>query len=73
MAAGFGADCRRSYTRYAGRLNFELDLKEELITQQPPAERGASRMLVMDRQTGAFEDSKFNEFPSLLKPGDLLV
>jgi S-adenosylmethionine:tRNA ribosyltransferase-isomerase len=53
--------------------DFHLDLPEELIAQQPPAERGASRMLVMDRATGALRDSMFSELPSLLRPGDLLV
>ena len=53
--------------------DFDYDLPEELIAQQPPAERGHSRMLVMDRPTGAFRDSQFSEFPRLLKPGDLLV
>jgi S-adenosylmethionine:tRNA ribosyltransferase-isomerase len=53
--------------------DFHFDLPEELIAQQPPAERGASRMLVMDRATGAVRDSMFSELPSLLHPGDLLV
>jgi S-adenosylmethionine:tRNA ribosyltransferase-isomerase len=53
--------------------DFDFDLPEELIAQQPPAERGQSRMLVMDRATGALRDSHFSEFPILLKPGDLLV
>jgi S-adenosylmethionine:tRNA ribosyltransferase-isomerase len=53
--------------------DFDFHLPEELIAQQPPAERGASRMLVMDRATGDFRDSVFAEFPSLLGPGDLLV
>jgi S-adenosylmethionine:tRNA ribosyltransferase-isomerase len=53
--------------------HFDFDLPEELIAQQPPAERGLSRMLVMNRATGALEDSNFAAFPSLLKPGDLLV
>jgi S-adenosylmethionine:tRNA ribosyltransferase-isomerase len=53
--------------------NFDFDLPAELIAQQPPAERGSSRMLVMDRATGALRDASFVEFPSLLHPGDLLV
>lgn len=53
--------------------DFDFDLPEEQIAQQPPAERGLSRMLVMNRATGAFEDSQFAALPSLLKPGDLLV
>jgi S-adenosylmethionine:tRNA ribosyltransferase-isomerase len=53
--------------------DFNYDLPHELIAQQPPAERGQSRMLVMNRSTGALRDSSFAEFPSLLHPGDLLV
>ena len=53
--------------------DFDYDLPEELIAQQPPAERGQSRMLVMDRSSGAMRDSQFSEFPSLLRPGDVLV
>jgi len=53
--------------------DFDFDLPEELIAQQPPAMRGQSRMLVMERASGALRDAKFAEFPSLLKAGDLLV
>jgi S-adenosylmethionine:tRNA ribosyltransferase-isomerase len=53
--------------------DFDFDLPPELIAQQPPAERGQSRMLVMNRATGALRDSKFAELPLLLNPGDLLV
>ena len=53
--------------------DFDFELPEELIAQQPPAERGQSRMLVMDRASGELRDSQFNEFPSLLRAGDLLV
>ena len=53
--------------------DFDYDLPPELIAQQPPAERGHSRMLVMNRTTGALRDSSFADFPSLLNPGDLLV
>ena len=53
--------------------DFDFDLPEELIAQQPPAVRGQSRMLVVNRATGALRDASFAEFPSLLQPGDLLV
>jgi S-adenosylmethionine:tRNA ribosyltransferase-isomerase len=53
--------------------DFDFHLPPELIAQQPPAERGQSRMLVMNRATGALRDSTFAEFPSLLNSGDLLV
>jgi S-adenosylmethionine:tRNA ribosyltransferase-isomerase len=56
--------------------DFHFDLPEELIAQHPPAERGASRMLVMD--SGAhgdwkLRDAQFRELPDLLRSGDLLV
>jgi S-adenosylmethionine:tRNA ribosyltransferase-isomerase len=53
--------------------DFDFDLPAELIAQEPAAERGQSRMLVMDRATGALQDMEFASFPSLVKPGDLLV
>jgi len=53
--------------------DFDFDLPEELIAQEPPAERGQSRMLVMDRTTGAVRDERFARLPELLEPGDLLV
>ena len=53
--------------------DFHYDLPEDLIAQQPPAVRGASRMLTLDRHTGIFADHTFTELPSLLQPGDLLV
>jgi S-adenosylmethionine:tRNA ribosyltransferase-isomerase len=53
--------------------DFDFELPPELIAQQPPAERGQSRMLVMDRTTGALRDAHFSDLPSLLAPGDLLV
>jgi S-adenosylmethionine:tRNA ribosyltransferase-isomerase len=59
--------------------DFDFHLPPELIAQHPPAERGSSRMLVlnrgmgMDRATGAYRDAHFSEFPSLLRPGDLVV
>jgi S-adenosylmethionine:tRNA ribosyltransferase-isomerase len=53
--------------------DFDFELPPELIAQQPPEQRGRSRMLVMDRATGELRDSQFAEFPSLLRPGDLLV
>ena len=54
-------------------VDFNFDLPDELIAQQPPAERGLSRMLVMNRATGALRDTNFAELPALLSPGDLLV
>ncbi|UWZ87057.1 tRNA preQ1(34) S-adenosylmethionine ribosyltransferase-isomerase QueA [Occallatibacter riparius] len=53
--------------------DFDFHLPEDLIAQQPPAERGASRMLVMDRATGSVRGSTFADLPSQLRAGDLLV
>jgi S-adenosylmethionine:tRNA ribosyltransferase-isomerase len=53
--------------------DFDFNLPEELIAQHPPAERGKSRMLVMDRATGKLRDEQFSDFPAQLQPGDLLV
>jgi S-adenosylmethionine:tRNA ribosyltransferase-isomerase len=53
--------------------DFDFHLPPELIAQQPPERRGASRMLVIDRKTGALSDQHFTNLPSLLQPGDLLV
>lgn len=48
-------------------------LPPELIAQHPPAQRGDSRMLTVDRATGALADRHFHDLPNLLRPGDLLV
>ena len=53
--------------------DFDFELPESLIAQQPLADRAASRMLHLDRQTGSYRDSSFREFPHLLRPDDLLV
>jgi S-adenosylmethionine:tRNA ribosyltransferase-isomerase len=52
---------------------FDYHLPPELIAQEPLAERDASRLLVLDRRTGAVRHHLFRELPSLLDPGDLLV
>jgi S-adenosylmethionine:tRNA ribosyltransferase-isomerase len=53
--------------------DFHYDLPEDLIAQTPPAIRGTSRMLTLNRQTGAFADHVFTDLPQLLQPGDLLI
>lgn len=52
---------------------FSYELPEELIAQQPLADRAASRMLHLFAATGMFEDGQFRDFPDLLQPGDLVV
>ena len=53
--------------------DFDYDLPQELIAQEPAAVRDACRMLVMDRETGAIEDRIFRDIIDYLEPGDLLV
>jgi len=53
--------------------DFDYRLPEDLIAQEPLADRAASRMLVVDRKSGAWEDRMFRDFPSYLGPGDCLV
>lgn len=45
----------------------------DLVAQQPPAQRGGSRLLVLDRAGGEVSHRQFSDLPSLLRAGDLLV
>jgi S-adenosylmethionine:tRNA ribosyltransferase-isomerase len=53
--------------------DFDFFLPEELIAQEPPAERGGSRMLLLDQATGAWKDDVFAQFAEHLRAGDVLV
>jgi S-adenosylmethionine:tRNA ribosyltransferase-isomerase len=53
--------------------DFDFDLPEHLIAQQPPAIRGGSRLLVVDRARGSWADRVVADLPDLLAPGDLLA
>lgn len=59
--------------RAVQRADFAYQLPEELIAQTPLAERSASRLLVLDGTTGAWQDRQLRELPQLLEAGDLLV
>src|SRR5258707_2706024 len=52
---------------------FEYELPPELIAQEPAEPRDASRLLVLDRAAGAWEDRRFTELPELLRAGDCVV
>ncbi|MBI1734884.1 MAG: tRNA preQ1(34) S-adenosylmethionine ribosyltransferase-isomerase QueA [Candidatus Rokubacteria bacterium] len=52
---------------------FDYDLPGDRIAQAPAAARDASRLLLVDRASGALEDHVFRELPDLLRPSDLLV
>jgi len=53
--------------------DFDYHLPEELIASRPPEQRDASRMLIVDRQTGDIENAHFSDFPSYVKGDDLLI
>lgn len=53
--------------------DFDYHLPVELIAQEPLADRAASRMLHVQRDTGEIRDRIFREFPELLREGDLVV
>src|SRR4051812_24928390 len=52
--------------------DFNFELPERLIAQEA-APRGTSRLLVLDRSTGALQHSSIAALPSFFRPGDLLV
>lgn len=52
--------------------DFDYELPETLIAQQPPAERGASRLLALGEDAGMV-DLRFADLIGLLRAGDLLV
>jgi S-adenosylmethionine:tRNA ribosyltransferase-isomerase len=52
---------------------FSYDLPAGSIAQRPLDERDASRMLLVDRSTGAWQDRTFREFPEQLRGGELVV
>ena len=53
--------------------DFDYDLPEHLIAQEPAARRDSSRLLVVDRARGELTDSVFTQLPEHLRSGDLLV
>ena len=53
--------------------DFYYELPEELIAQTPLADRSASRLMTLDRTTGAIAHRHFYEIAELLRPGDCLV
>lgn len=55
------------------KTDFYFDLPQELIAQDPLEDRSASRLLVLDKETGAVSHHVFREIVDYLKPGDCLV
>ncbi len=53
--------------------DFKYNLPERLIAQEPNEPRDSARMLVLDRETGKYEDKLFSDFPDYLNAKDALV
>ena len=53
--------------------DFYFDLPQELIAQDPLEDRSSSRLLVLDKETGAVEHRVFRDIVSYLRKGDCLV
>ena len=55
------------------KSDFYFDLPQELIAQDPLEDRSSSRLLVLDRKTGAVEHHTFKEIMNYVRSGDCLV
>lgn len=55
------------------KSDFYFELPQELIAQDPLPDRSSSRLLKLDKETGAVEHRGFREVTDCLKPGDCLV
>ena len=53
--------------------DFDFPLPPEQIAQAPPAERGTSRLLILERATGRITHAHIGDLPAWLRAGDLLV
>jgi S-adenosylmethionine:tRNA ribosyltransferase-isomerase len=53
--------------------DFYYDLPQELIAQDPLEDRSGSRLLVLDKETGAIQHRIFKQISQYLRPGDCLV
>lgn len=52
---------------------FDYELPPERIAQRPLAERDASRLLLLDRASGAWQDRQFRELPEILRGDELMI
>lgn len=53
--------------------DFDYELPEEFIAQEPLDDRAAAKLMVLSKESGAVEHRVFSDVTSLLKPGDCLV
>ena len=65
---------KRSYNQASVLVSdFNFSLPEDLIAQEPLSDRAASRLLQLNRSSGQLRDSRFRDFPDLLRSDDLVV
>jgi S-adenosylmethionine:tRNA ribosyltransferase-isomerase len=53
--------------------DYNYNLPEERIAKFPPKVRGTTRLLVLDRKTGAVKDSYYKDLADFLNPGDVII
>lgn len=53
--------------------DYNYDLPEERIAKFPPKERGSTRLLVLNRESGEIVDSYYRDLDEFLNPGDVLI
>ncbi len=53
--------------------DYDFELPPNLIAQHPPANRGESRLMVVNRTTGGITHLRFSDLPTLIPAGDALV
>ena len=53
--------------------DFDYELPDELVAQQPLPGRSTSRLMVVDRATSSLEERRFSELPTFLRAGDVIV
>ena len=53
--------------------DYTYELPEDRIAKFPPEKRGSTRLLVIDRKTGATKDSYYRNLDEFLNPGDVLI
>lgn len=70
---GSTSDRLRAKSNEMNISDFDYELPPDRIAQRPLSERDASRMLLLDRKTGAWEDRQFRELPDLLRGNEVVV
>ena len=66
-------NCAQSDEKSVKTSDFDYKLPQSLIAQTPIEPRDASRLMVLDRQTGTIEHRHFQDILDYLQPGDVLV